>query len=283
MFHNGKKKMKLHLIFAFVFCVPLAGMELHQSKQLSPVVAGSQNYFDVLPNDIKAQILAELYDFSRPIGTKSILRFLRTAKKYYNDQDLTPKLMHAISRRYGADFRYAGIKPDDRFMQITFDLGTPLAISFLKDYYKTSPQSLANANEHFYYRARENNYRILRILKLAGADINAYKDKETGENAFSGAWRFTDSKNLPAKLRFLLYLGADINSLDKDGDNLLANFFCRPFHSEYIYFLSAKLLIEHGINFRQRNTWRKSAFSYATEFGFRSIVSLMQQQEEKKD
>ena len=130
-----------------------------------------------MPNDIKAQILAELYDFSRPIGTKDILRFLRTATKYYNDPHLTPKLMYAISRRYGSDFRYADIKLDNRFMQITFDLGTPLAISFLKDYYKNDPQAHANANEHFFYRAQENDYRILRILKLAGADINAYKDQ----------------------------------------------------------------------------------------------------------
>ena len=124
--------MKLHFIFAFVFCSALAGMDLQQSKQLSPAVSESQNYFDALPNDIKAQILAELYDFSRPIGTKDILRFLRTSKKYYDDSQLTPKLMYAISKRYDSDFRYADIKLDNGFMQITFDLGTPLAISFLK-------------------------------------------------------------------------------------------------------------------------------------------------------
>ena len=160
-----------------IFCFPvISGMELTFEQESAPVLAGSQDYFNVLPNDIKAQILAELYCSA---GNKYVLRFLRTSKKYYGDPDLTYKFIYSMTH----DFRG---NMGERIMQIALDLGTPHAVSFLREYYKTNPAALACPNEHFFYQARDNNYRVSRILKLAGVDINAYRDA-SGDNAFLAA------------------------------------------------------------------------------------------------
>ena len=265
--------MKLPLVFILIFCFSVtSAMELAFVQQSSPAFARSQDYFDVLPKDIKAQILAELYCSA---GNKYVLRFLRTSKKYYGDPDLTYKLIYTMTHDFQGN-------RGERVMQIALDLGTPHAVSFLREYYKTNPAALACPNEHFFYQARDNNYRVSRILKLAGVDINAYRDA-SGDNAFLAARHIEYYEDLPAKLRYLLYLGADINSMDRSGNNLLAYliFDCRDFSEQY-FFLSAKLLIGQGINFNQQNKAGKSAFSYATRFGFHKVVRLMQQQEEKK-
>ena len=62
----------------------------------------------------------------------------------------------------------------------------------------------------------------MRILKLAGADINAYRD-ESRDNAFLAARYHAIPWHLSVKLRYLLYLGADVNSLDGAGNNQLTN------------------------------------------------------------
>ena len=120
--------------------------------------------------------------------------------------------------------------------------------------------------------AIEDNRRDL-VIKLlnSGVDVN-FQEGSVGESPLMTASRESNNQ----MLNILLNEGADVNLLDKEGNNALI--YAIPLQYgryERKHKLIVEKLLEHGINPNIKNNDGKSAYDIAMDFGHNSAAELI--------
>ena len=220
-----------------------------------PVTVAQQNAFDVLPDELVGYTLGFLYQPHKNPGTTYIVRFLRAAKKYYFSQQLTSYLMNQM--RINNPIHLGSDAGGNNWLQSAFDLGTPSATSILKSHLVNKPDELYAAHIHYAYMLNENS-RIASILKQVGADLNTPVN-ENGETAFLVVAK---ESLIVEYLKKMLAAGAEINTIDKQGDNVLMAII-RSAGEEKRLLPCVEFLLAQGVNILQQTPNGETAYGLA--------------------
>lgn len=228
-----------------------------QSIEIQPKVTVPINHLDSLPFDLLGYILGFM-------EVKEVNRFLRTAKKYYNSKPLTSSVMTQIHSRY-----FPPLMPVENWMYSARDIGTPTASAVLRDYVIGHPEEAVFLHSRFGWAVAHNQEREVKIFKNAGADLNSIIDVQIRETVFLNLSQdFCKLKHLIS----FLDAGADINSTDKFGNNVLMRMI-RDNRQECI--LQGVLFLVEHINLNYTNHNGETAFQLAVNKGYGQITQAI--------
>lgn len=237
-------------LFLLVFLFSsLMGME--QSVSVVP----QTELFDTLPTECTVNILGYLYEPNKNSGTRQIIRFLRTAKKFYQSEMLAAHIMHLLQ---GLNKNDPG---KDRVYQefgALAELGTPTAMTVFKNSVSSS-RDMWKVHVLFGYMLALDERRKACILQFAGADLNADYGGMNECSVFLELAKhyYPDAKNIQK----FLEAGADINSTDAYGSNILIHIIRNVEEQHALYVV--RLLIQKGIHINHLTVAGRSAAAIA--------------------
>lgn len=237
-------------LLTFFFC------SIHTMEQEKKLPIESLR-FDLLPTDIKVLILTKLFDEQAqaeyalakgmPLSIHDAGRqmnyFLRTSKKYYESVSFATSIIKRMTEKF--HIKNHGITA------ATLAMRTPTAQEVFRQHLRADSALKAQIEQTV-----SNSYTIdlrrLEWLCRAGIDINVAGPN--GNNLFSETAKMYIRPDKAARLEGLLNLGADINSINSDGEMVFLGVI-----NSHAYFgidpvlRMMRLLLDRGINVHQRN------------------------------
>lgn len=237
-------------LLTFIFC-SIHTME--QEKQLPTQLL----QFNLLPTDIKVLILTKLFDEQAqaeyaldkgmPLSIHDAGRqmnyFLRTSKKYYKSVPFTSAIINRMTEKFR--IKLHGITA------ATLAMRTPTAQEIFRQHLRADPALKAQI-EGTMGNAYTIDLRRLEWLCQAGIDINAAGPN--GNNLFSETAKMYVKPDKVARMEVLLNLGADVNSINSEGEMVFLGVI-----NSHVYIgidpvlRMIRLLLDRGINVHQRN------------------------------
>lgn len=237
----------------FFFCLSFITIQTFCMEM--PVAVEQSDHFDALPVEVTCHILEYLYVPHKNPGTKQIIRFFRSAKKFYYSQELSGHIMHMLQ----------GIKPvdpkQDKFykeVDILFEIGTPAALQVFKDTLN-STRDKWKVDLLFGHLLASDEKRKVCLLQSLGADLNSNFQGIDGRSVFielAGQY-YPDSNNIEK----FIAAGANINSVDAYGSNILIHIIRSVEEQKALPVV--RLLIQKGINLNHLTVAGRSAAAIA--------------------